>query len=217
MSSILYYSKNCEKCKKYIKLLSNSEYQKDIHFICIDKRRKDGKKTFVILDNGQTIVLPETITHVPALLLLTKGYKVLFGEQILEYLQPTIQQELKIATKNNMEPFAANSFGSGSSSFGDISSDTFSYIQEPPENLRAGGDAGMKQLHNYAPINSNTIISSDLSQSEISKFEQMSGGGKNSNRIQEDNSGDLMSKVQMQRDADIENIFGKRPPMNSSF
>ena len=77
MSSILYYSNYCEKSKKYINLLSNSGYQKDIHFICIDKRRKEGKKTFVVLDNGQTIVLPETVTHVPALLLLTKGYKVL--------------------------------------------------------------------------------------------------------------------------------------------
>jgi hypothetical protein len=213
MSSILYYSNYCEKSKKYINLLSNSGYQKDIHFICIDKRRKEGKKTFVVLDNGQTIVLPETVTHVPALLLLTKGYKVLFGEQILEYLKPMREKEVKVATKNEMEP-SAFSFGSGGF---DVASDTFSFIQENPENLKASGNAGMKQLHNYATINDNSIISSELSHSEISKFEQMSGGGKNSNRIQEDNSGDLMSKVQMQRDADIENIFGKRPPMNAHF
>jgi hypothetical protein len=216
MSSILYYSNYCEKSKKYIKLLSNSEYQKAIHFICIDKRIKDGKKTFVVLENEETIVLPDTITHVPALLLLTKGYKVLFGEKILEYLQPIREQEVKVATKYEMEP-SAFSFNSSGSNFGDISSDTFSYIQENPENLKANGNAGMKQLHNYATINDNGIISSDLSHSEISKFEQMSGGGKNSTRIQEDNSGDIMSKVQMQRDADIENIFGKRPPINSPF
>jgi hypothetical protein len=45
----------------------------------------------------------------------------------------------------------------------------------------------------------------------------MSGGGKNSSRIQQDNSEDIMSKVQMQRDIDIEKIFGKKPLINSTF
>jgi hypothetical protein len=187
--------------------------QQDVHFICIDKRKKEGKNTFVILENEQTIVLPETVTHVPALLLMSKGYKILFGEQILTYLQPIREKEIKVATMNNMEPSAFSSVGS----FGNISSDTYSFIQETSENMKAGGNAGMKQLRNYSAANDGCLLSSDLSHSEISKFENMSGGGKNSTRIQEDGSGDLMSKYQMQRDADIENIFGHKPLMNGTL
>ena len=77
MSSILYYSKYCETSKKYLQLLSKSNVQKDIHFICIDKRVKEANnKTYIILDNGQKIVLPENVTKVPALLLLNQGYAV---------------------------------------------------------------------------------------------------------------------------------------------
>ena len=51
MSCILYYSKYCEVSKKYLQLLSKSDIQKDIHFICIDKRVKDSNnKTYIILE-----------------------------------------------------------------------------------------------------------------------------------------------------------------------
>jgi len=40
MSCILYYSKYCEISKKYLQILSKTNYQKEIHFICIDKRIK---------------------------------------------------------------------------------------------------------------------------------------------------------------------------------
>jgi hypothetical protein len=87
MSSILYYSKYCEVSKKYLQTLSKSNVQKDIHFICIDKRVKESNKTYIILDNGQKIILPENVTRVPALLLLNQGYTVLYGEQILQHLK----------------------------------------------------------------------------------------------------------------------------------
>ena len=49
MSCILYYSKYCEVCKKYLQLLSKSDAQRDIHFICIDKRVKDtNNKTYIM-------------------------------------------------------------------------------------------------------------------------------------------------------------------------
>ena len=74
MSCILYYSKYCEISKKYLQLLSKSDVQKDIHFICIDKRVKEANnKTYIVLDNGQKIVLPENVTKVPALLLLWRA------------------------------------------------------------------------------------------------------------------------------------------------
>ena len=82
MSCILYYSKYCEVSKKYLQLLSKSNIQSDIHFICIDKRVKDSNnKTYIILDDGQKIILPENITKVPALLLLHQGNNVIVGGQ----------------------------------------------------------------------------------------------------------------------------------------
>ena len=119
MSCILYYSKYCEVSKKYLQILSKSSSQKDIHFICIDKRVKEANnKTFIILENGQKIILPENVTRVPALLLLTKGYQVLYGEQILEHLKPRQEAEVRQATQNNMEPMAFSLGGGGG--FGDI-------------------------------------------------------------------------------------------------
>ena len=61
MSCILYYSKYCEISKKYIQVLSKSQSQNKIHFICIDKRIKDeNNKTYIVLENGQKIILPES-------------------------------------------------------------------------------------------------------------------------------------------------------------
>ena len=73
MITILYYSKYCEISKKYLQILSKSDVQKDIHFICIDKRVTENNKTYIILENGQKIILPETVNRVPALLLLNQG------------------------------------------------------------------------------------------------------------------------------------------------
>ena len=158
MSCILYYSKYCEVSKKYLQLLSKSNAQKDIHFICIDKRVKEDNKTYIILENAQKIILPENITRVPALLLLDKGYKVLYGEQILEHLKPRQEVEVRKATQNNMEPMAF-SFGGG---FSDIVSDQYSFLDQAPEDLEAKGNGGMRQMHNYVDLN--TAFSGQISQ-----------------------------------------------------
>ena len=42
MSSILYYSNFCEHSKKLLQGLSKTKVSKDVHFICIDKRVKEG-------------------------------------------------------------------------------------------------------------------------------------------------------------------------------
>ena len=81
MSSILYYSNFCQHSKALIQNVGRSpEISKDVHFICIDKRAKkpDGK-TYIILENGQQIVMPDNISKVPALLLLNDNYRVVYG------------------------------------------------------------------------------------------------------------------------------------------
>lgn len=213
MSSILYYSKYCEVCKKYLQILSKSDIQKDIHFICIDKRVTDpnGKK-YIILENGQKIILPENITKVPALLLLNQGYQVLYGEQILQHLKPRQQQEVRRATQNNMEPMAFSLGGGGS--FGDVVSDQYSFLDQDPDELKADGNGGMRQMHNYVDLN--TAFSGQVS--NIQETDDHNTTIRGSKKMGDDVANTQMEaklkQMQEQRDADIKAITGNRPPMS---
>ena len=213
MSCILYYSKYCEVSKKYLQLLSKSDVQKDIHFICIDKRVKDSNnKTYIILENGQKIILPENITKVPALLLLNQGYQILYGDQILQHLKPRQQEEVKQATKNNMEPMAFSLGGGGS--FGDIVSDQYSFLDQDPDDLKAEGNGGMRQMHNYVDLN--TAFNGQVSNNDHGDdFNTTIRGAK---KMGDDAANQQMEsklkQMQEQRDADIRAITGNRPPMS---
>jgi len=213
MSCILYYSKYCDVCKKYLQLLTKTEAQKDIHFICIDKRIKDANnKTYIILENSQKIILPENITKVPALLLLNQGYQLLYGEQILQYLKPKQQEEVIIATQNNMEPMAFSLGGNGG--FGDIVSDQYSFLDQDPSELSAEGNGGMRQMHNYVDLN--TAFSGKVSDAggrgdehntTIRGVKKMEDGAAN------DQMEARIRKMKEERDADIRSITGNRPPI----
>lgn len=210
MSSILYYSKYCEVSKKYLQLLSKSDMQKDIHFICIDKRVKDSNnKTYIILENGQKIILPENVTKVPALLLLNQGYQVLYGEQILQHLKPQQQQQLKQATQNNMEPMAFSLGG------GNIVSDQYSFLDQDSDELGTTGNGGMRQMHNYVDLNtafsgnvSNVATTNDDFNTTIRGAKKM---GEDASNMQMEQR---LKKMQEDRDADIRSLTGNRPPMS---
>jgi len=197
MSSILYYSKFCEHSNKLLQSLSKSNIQKDIHFICIDKRVKDNNKIFIVLENGQKIIMPENVNRVPALLLLNQGYQVLYGESILNHLKPKQEVAVRKATQNNMEPMAF-SFGGGG--FGDVVSDSFSFLDQGSEELEAKGNGGIRQMHNYVDLNYSDNITTPADEHEY----------KGSNKI----SGELtVEQLQQQRDAELQKITGNKPPM----
>ena len=208
MSYILYYSKYCETSTNYLQLLSKSQVQKDIHFICIDKRVKDSNnKTFIVLESGQKIILPESITRVPALLLLNQGYQVIYGEKILELLKPQQQVEVKKATQNNMEPLAF-SFNQGG--FGDIVSDHYSFLDQGDDELKTTGNGGMRQMHNYV----------DLKNTQNTEIKNISTENYNTTirgatKMGEDDSNSIMEerikKMQEERDADLKMMSGNRP------
>lgn len=156
MSTILYYSNFCEHSKKLLQSFSKTDLSKDIHFICIDKRVKDPSgKIYLILENGQKIVMPENVTRVPALLLLNENYKVVYGETITQYFKPRQEVITKQATFNNIEPMA---FSLGGGSFG-IASDQFSFLDMDADALAAKGNGGMRQMHNYVDLNYSDRIS----------------------------------------------------------
>tara|TARA_B100001287_G_scaffold138232_1_gene116387 strand:+ start:1328 stop:1969 length:642 start_codon:yes stop_codon:yes gene_type:complete len=179
MSSILYYSNFCQHSKKIIGVLSKSEIQQEIHFICIDNREKGPKgETIILLENNQKVILHSSVTRVPALLLLNQNYKVLFGEEILSYLKPKEEVINQVATNNNGEP-SAFALSSMSGPCG-IVSDQYSFLDQSSEDLSAKGSGGGRQMHNYATLNySDKIQTPDdnytpnkIDEGEINKYRE---------------------------------------------
>lgn len=152
MSNILYYSKYCEHSKKLLSYITSNNLQSSIHFICIDKRSQDQNgRIYIILENGEKIIMPENVQSVPAMLLLNQNYKVIYGDDIYQILKPIAQESIKEATKNNMEP-SCFSFESGGSMLG-VMSDSFSFLDQGSEELGTKGTGGQRQMYNYVGIN----------------------------------------------------------------
>ena len=153
MSSIIYYSNSCDRCKSVLSALSKSQVSNDIHFLCIDKRVKSRNGSVHILtETGEKVLLPPQVNRVPALLLLNKGHMVLYGDQILQHFQPKNVALNNEATGFNGEP---NAFALGRESMGSgfgVASDNYSFLDQSPDELSAKGNGGMRQLYNYATI-----------------------------------------------------------------
>ena len=79
----------------------------------------------------------------PALLLLNRGNQVLFGDNIIQHLQPK-QTGVKERLENK-EPMSFSFNGLGSSG---VSSDNFSFLDQSIEDLSAKGGGGLRQLRN---------------------------------------------------------------------
>jgi len=156
MSNILYYSNYCTNCKNVLTTLSKSEIKEELFYLCIDKRKKghDGA-TYLVLENGQELRLPPTITKVPALLLINNGHRVLFGDEIYNHFRHKETQSKNIATMNNGEPMA---FSLGSLSMSGVNSDNYSFWDMSSDDLSAKGNGGLKQMYNYAIPDNDTSI-----------------------------------------------------------
>ena len=168
MSCILYYSNFCEPSKKLLQTVSKTQNVNNIHFVCIDKRAKDTDgKIYIILQTGQKLLMPENVTRVPALLLLNQNYKVIYGDDIYKNLRPQVTQEIKQATKNNMEPINhQDGFSCFSGFSGGIVSDNYSFLDQSDNELSVKGDGGLRQIHNYVSLNDSMNLSMKLQQDE---------------------------------------------------
>jgi hypothetical protein len=153
MSSIIYYSNSCDRCKAVLTALSKSQVSNDIHFLCIDKRVKSSTGAWhIITETHEKVLLPPQVNRVPALLLLNKGHQVLYGDQILQHFQPKNVALNDQATGFNGEP---NAFALGRESMGSgfgVASDNYSFLDQSADELSAKGNGGMRQLYNYATI-----------------------------------------------------------------
>jgi len=114
----------------------------------VDQRVKDASgKIKIILQNGQKVIMPPTLTAIPGLMLLDRNYQILYGDEIYKYLEPKQNTEIKEATENNMEPYSFS--GSGGSSF--VVSDNYSFLDQ---DLDSQGNGGMQQMHHYENLQS---------------------------------------------------------------
>lgn len=149
MGTILYYSKFCENCNKVLSAISQGSIKDDMHFLCIDNRYKHNNgAVYIKLQNGEEVILPPKITKVPALLLINRGYHVLFGDEIMKHVQPSIDLVKQNAVVQTGEPA---SFSLGISSYG-VASDHYSYLDQSSDDLSAKGNGGLRQTHHYASI-----------------------------------------------------------------
>ena len=156
MSRVLYYSNQCPHCKNILIKLSRSEIKSDVHFLCIDKRFEIDGKIYLILENGDKILLPKNIVKVPALMLLNKNNVVLFGKEIDDHFNVILKntQEIQVSRNTEMEP---QSFSMGDAQ-GFVKSDIFSFIDSTPEELGAKGTGGTRLMYNYAALDANETI-----------------------------------------------------------
>lgn len=183
MSQILYYSNFCDYSKQLIvNLRDYKEYDK-MHFINIDKRFVKNDKTFVLLENNQTILIPSFIDRVPALLCIT-NHKVSFGNDIYKNITKHKEEKSRLASEDILE----YSFGNCKSN--EIMSDQFSFYDQGSEEMLAKGDGGLRQMHRYVTLDYNDRITTPEEDYDPGK-------------IKEDDESINLSKLQEQRANEI--------------
>jgi len=149
--NVLYYSNHCPHSNKIINKLSKSLIKDDFSYISLDNRVVKDDKIFVKLRNGEEFEIQEQINKVPALSLESYGNRVLFGNEILDFI---VMKEKEL-NNNSLEPSPFSFFGGCDN----IVSDFYSYLDTPIQEFSsADGNAGMTQTYSYATIDYNTFM-----------------------------------------------------------
>jgi hypothetical protein len=173
---IIYYSKFCKNSDKIIKILSRSSVKDYIHFIPIDKRETRQGKITIFLDNGDTVILPQNIKKVPAMLLLHAGNRILFGDEILHFFKDDFDKDRKTATNKNGEPLAYSFTGE----MGTNMSDHYSYLDQSSDDMGVKGEGGMRQMHSFVTLEDKIMIDTPpedyvkekLNESDIKQYQE---------------------------------------------
>lgn len=151
---ILYYSNYCNHSKKILEFLTKNNLTDQLNFVCIDRRAKDPQNghTYIVMENGNKVLMPPNVQSVPALLLVKKNYNVILGENIAEYLQPKTKDRNNIATMGNGEPLAYSFNDLAGKS--NIVSEQYTFYNMSADDLSAKGSGEGRQMFNYSSINS---------------------------------------------------------------
>ena len=180
MSMILYYSNYCQSSKNVINEIVSSNMQKEMHFLCVDNRQQLNGRIYILLKNGQRILMPKEVIRTPSLFLITKN-QIIVGENISQFLKPKRTYKKMVSTKNNGEPMCFSTYEMGTSL-----SDSYSYLDQNSDEMSAKGDGGLRQMHNFVKLTQNDSIETPPEDYEPDKVGEVD-----------------MGKLQAQRDADI--------------
>ena len=152
--SYLYYSTFCKHSSKLLRELSSSSVKDDFYYISVDKRFQNNGKVMIRLGNNEEIEIPESIEKVPALLLKNYGGRVLFGNDIYNFIHEQENNKMKNLNPIHEEPLpfafevACNN----------VSSDHYSFLDINPEELLAKGNGGSRQMYHYANLDYTGMI-----------------------------------------------------------
>ena len=148
MSYVLYYSKYCENCKKILYKVGKDKIKEDIHFLCIDKRKVIKNKIYIILSDGKELLMPDEIKEVPALLLLNRGNRIIYGNEILNLFNPMLEKNKTRENKiNGGEPLAFSNYEMGATL-----SDNYSYLDQNSDEMGVKGEGGLRQMHSFVKL-----------------------------------------------------------------
>jgi hypothetical protein len=140
-----------------LQFVSKNELRNKISFICIDKRTRDAKNNqiYVILENGSKVIMPPNVHSVPALLLVKQNYHVIYGDEIMNYYKPHVEETTNAAQGYQGEPMA---FSISPSNGTNIVSEQYTFYHMTPEELSSKGKGGARQMHNYVSAVTDTLF-----------------------------------------------------------
>jgi hypothetical protein len=152
--NILYYSNYCKHSKAILDYLVKNDLIESLNCICIDQRKVDQQQgqIHIMLENGNTVLLPPNVYSVPSLLLVKENYKCVVGNEIKNVYKAKVLENNDLAFQGNGEPL---SFSLGSK---DIQSEQFTFYNSTTEDLSAKGSGGMRPLYHYVPADGNMSI-----------------------------------------------------------
>lgn len=104
--NIFYYSNYCQHSQKVFQFLVRANLTTEINCICVDKRGRDTQtnQMYIVMPNGDKILMPPNINSVPALLMMKQNYNVIYGYDIIKHYEPSIVNDKMMATNFNGEP-----------------------------------------------------------------------------------------------------------------
>jgi hypothetical protein len=197
MSNILYYSNYCDNCKNLLLKLNKYTNKNDTHFINIDNRKKDPSGNIILnLENGQSVIMPNSVSKVPALLILNENYRVIFGNDIISFLNIETYTGNVVDTKERVfeNPQSEPTTFEWMSTSG-VSSDLFSFLDTSPDELTAKGNGGERQMYNYTNMDYSSSINTPNEDYQANTI---------------GNDGSSMENIQSQRENEIKGIYNKQ-------
>jgi hypothetical protein len=154
---ILYYSNYCKHSQKIVQYLVKGNLANQLNFLCIDKRTRDpnSNQLYILLENGQKVIMPPNVQSVPALLLVKHSYRVILGDDIITHFQSAIQNAQQSAGHYSVEPTGVSLMSSNQGM--NIISEPYTFYSLTSDELSAKGVGGRRQMYNYVSANQNTL------------------------------------------------------------